>query len=166
MSKPDMNALMQQFLNAQANGTTVNLATAAPAPAAVAVAEPAPAPTPELAAANAEFTLPTDPAALAEFIKAAMAARAVAPAPAAPAKAKAKGEWASADVELANGEKLHLRVAPKGYGCVGFESRSDYSCIFGYKERHEAVATLFGQGYRDVVLAKLIEMGMKARTEG
>lgn len=164
MTKVDMATMLQQFLAAQSNGTTVTVAPAAveavPTPTPVIPQESAPAepvtPTPELASGQAELTqLPTDPAALAELLKAALGNSSGGKA------TKAKPKWESCDVELPNGEKLHLRVAPKGYGCVGFESRNDYSCIFGYRQRHEAMANVFGEGYRKLVLDRLVAMGLK-----
>jgi hypothetical protein len=164
MSKPDMTAMLQSFLAAQQGGTTVNVATQ-PEPVATVtepeptVTEPEPTPvepTPELATVNAELPLANvDVAAL-------LAALMQGQAPGnGKTKAKPTGKWESCDVEMPNGEKLHLRVAPKGYGCVGFEGRNDYSCFFGYRERHEAIANLFGDGYRKVVLDRLIQMGLR-----
>lgn len=169
MTKVDMATMLQQFLAAQSNGTTVNVAPVAveevPTPTPVIPQVPTPVepvtPTPELASAQAELTkLPTDPAALAELLKAALGSTATT-SPGVAKSAKAKAKWESCDVELPNGEKLHLRVAPKGYGCVGFESRNDYSCIFGYRQRHEVLANLFGEGYRTTVFDRLVEMGLK-----
>lgn len=168
-SKPDMAAMLQSFLAAQNSGNVVNVPTtqpvATPEPVATVVAEPEPEspvePTPELAPINAELPLANvDVAALlAALVQGASQAQ-----PKANGKAKANGnggKWESCDVELPSGEKLHLRVAPKGYGCVGFEGRSDYSCIFGYRQRHEELANLFGDGYRTHVLNRLIAMGLK-----
>lgn len=164
-SKPDMAAMLQSFLAAQNSGTVVKVPatepTTTPEPVAAAVAEPEPEspvePTPELAPINAELANVDVAALLAALVQGAGQAQ---------PKAKAKGngnggKWESCDVELPSGEKLHLRVAPKGYGCVGFEGRSDYSCIFGYRQRHEALANLFGDGYRTHVLNRLIAMGLK-----
>lgn len=145
-AKMDMQELLKQFLAAQNNGGTVTLpvATAPAAPAA-------PVPTPELTAVTAELAIAPAPTTVVEP---------------APAKANGKREWQSCDVEVPGGEKLHLRVAPKGYGCFGFESRGDYACIYGYKQRMEGLCAMFGEGFRNVVMDRLIAMGLRDYPNG
>lgn len=148
-TKMDMTELLKQFLAAQTNGGTVTL----PIPAA-----PAPTPTPELAAVSAELTVaPTAAPTVTPVIPQSP--------PPAPTNGGRKG-WSSCDVTLEGGEKLHLRVAPKGYGCFGFEGRGDYACVYGYKGRMNALATVFGDGFRKVVYDRLVEMGMKDMPNG
>lgn len=147
-AKMDMQELLKQFLAAQNNGGTVTLpvATEPAAPAA-------PVPTPELTAVTAELAIAPAPTTVVE------------PAPA-KANGNGKREWQSCDVELADGEKLHLRVAPKGYGCFGFESRGDYACVYGYQQRMEKLAAAFGDGFRKLVMERLIAMGLRHYPNG
>ena len=173
MSSPDLNTIMQQFLASQ-QGAAPAVAPepkSEPAPEPVTepetVTEPEPElqPTAELKAEEATFQNVDVPALLAALAQGGLnLGQAAAPAPE-PQAAPTERKWQTRDIQLSNGEPLQLRVSPKGYGCVGFETRKDFACFFGYLERHEALADLLGDGYRNEILKPLKEMACGTRTD-
>ena len=76
----------------------------------------------------------------------------------------AKGKSASKEYTLADGSVLEVRVAAKGYGCVGFVNGNQYASIWGYQERMVALCILFGPGFQEIV-AWMLMNGLKPRSE-
>lgn len=86
--------------------------------------------------------------------------------PPAPPKAKAsKKQWASQKIPLPNGDTLEIRVAPKGYGTFGFVVGNEYVNFFGYRERMEGLASLFGPAFKGLILDWMVANGLKTRAE-
>lgn len=80
-------------------------------------------------------------------------------------KEKPAGNWVSQKITLTSGDVLECRVAPKGYGTVGFVQSNEYVNFYGYKERMEGLCHVFGPGFKTIVFDWMCANGLKTRAE-
>lgn len=99
----------------------------------------------------------------APVVVAPMEATVVPPSP--PKPKSSKKQWASQKIPLPNGDTLEIRVAPKGYGTFGFVVGNEYVNFFGYRERMEGLASLFGPAFKGLILDWMVANGLKNRAE-